>query len=139
MSAIQFHPNEMFIVYNPSSYSSKQTKAIAMSICNHINEIDATQNKLTTTLWKEIVNMLKVEPTELLDHSSAEYKAKVGDNTFTMSGWLDVLTNNPNLLRAPIAIFNGQAIIVSKPTDVLKLEYAAKSSNRVPPHLREDA
>lgn len=139
MSAIQFHPNEIFIVYNPSTYSGKQTKAIAMSICNHINEIDATNNKLTTTLWKEIVNMLKVDPSELLDKSSAEYQSKVGDNTFTMTGWLDVLSNNPNLLTVPIAIFNGQAILVRKPTDILKLEHAPKSAHKVPPHLREDA
>jgi arsenate reductase (glutaredoxin) len=139
MSAIQFHPNEIFIVYNPSTYASKQTKAIAMSICNHINEMDATNNKLTTTLWKEIVSMLKVDPSELLDKSSAEYQLKVGDDSYTMTGWLDVLSNNPQLLTVPIAIFNGQAILVRKPTDMLKLENASKASNRVPPHLREDA
>jgi arsenate reductase (glutaredoxin) len=135
---MQFHPNELFLLYNPHTSGGKQTKAIALALTKHINEIDAIHEKLGPTYWKEVVNLLKLEPKELLDRSSTEYQAKVAGNSFTMNGWLDVLMHNPQLLRAPIAIYNGVAILCEKPTDVLKLQFAPKGTQKIPPHLKND-
>lgn len=132
---MQFHPNEIFLLYNPTSSSGKQTRALAKSMNNHVNEVDALHEKLGPTYWKEVVNMLGMEPKELLDRSHPEYQAKVAGNTYTMNGWLDVLMHNPHLLKAPIAIYNGRAILCQQPNDVLKLE---KSMSKVPPHLRKE-
>jgi arsenate reductase len=135
---MQFHPNQLFLLYNPQTSTGKQTKAIALSLNNHIYEIDTLHEKLGPTYWKEVVNMLHLDPKQLLDKSHPDYKAKVAGNMYTMNGWLDVLMYNPHLLRCPIAIFNGKAILCQKPTDVLKLEFASKASHKVPPHLRRD-
>ena len=70
---MQFHPNELFLVYDPHSNVGKQTKAIAMDICNHINEVDVTHEKLSPTYWKEIVNMLGVSPEQLGVRSHIPY------------------------------------------------------------------
>ena len=101
---MQFHPNELFLLYNPNSNSGKQTKALALDICSHINEIDATREKLSTTYWKEIVSMIGIEPDAMLDHSHEDYKSKVAGNSYTMNGWLDVLSQNPHLVKSPIVI-----------------------------------
>ncbi|MBL7856522.1 MAG: glutaredoxin [Cyclobacteriaceae bacterium] len=132
---MQFHPNEIFLLYNPASSSGKQTRALAKSMNSHVNEVDALHEKLGPTYWKEVVNMLGLEPKELLDRSHPEYQAKVAGNTYTMNGWLDVLMHNPHLLKAPIAIYNGKAILCQQPNDVLKLE---KAVSKVPPHLRKE-
>ena len=132
---MQFHPNELFLLYNPQTSTGKQTKAMALSINNHINEVDAIREKLGPTYWKEVLNMLAMTPKDLLDKSHPEYQRKVAGNTYTMNGWLDVLMHNPHLLKGPIAIYNGKAILCRKPTDVLKLELAPRSVHKVLPHL----
>jgi len=134
---MQFHPNELFLLYNPQSNSGKQTKAIALTINNHINEVDALHEKLGPTYWKEVVNLLGIAPQELLDQSNPEYKSKVAGNAYTMNGWLDVLMHNPQLLKAPIAIFNGKAVLCQTPTDIFKLGTGEKPS-KVMPHLRRE-
>ena len=131
---MQFHPNELFLVYDPHSNIGKQTKAIAMDICSHINEVDVTQEKLSPTYWKEIVNMLGVQPDELLDHSHADYKTKVANNTYTMDGWLEVLVHDGHLVKYPIVVFNNSAVLCHTPTDIMKLK--PKPTDKVMPHLK---
>lgn len=133
---MQFHQNELFLLCNPATSTSKQTKAIAKSFTKNINEVDAIHEKLGPTYWKEVVNLLAVHPKKLLDKSHPEYQIKVRGNTYTMDGWLNVLMHNPQFLKAPIAIFNGKAVLCEKPTDILKLESAPNAGGKVPPHLR---
>lgn len=134
---MQFHPNELFLLYNPQTSTGKQTKAIALTINSHINEVDAMREKMGPTYWKEVVTLLGLNPEELLDHSNPEYKSKVGNNTYTMNGWLDVLMHNPQLLKAPIAIFNGKAVLCKTPTDIFKLNMN-ENTEKVLPHLKRE-
>src|SRR5215203_6051006 len=99
---MQFHPNELFLLYDPHSNIGKQTKAIVKDVCNHINEVDVVHEKLSPTYWKEIVNMLEMLPDELLDHSHADYIDKIGANSYTMDGWLEVLVHYGHLVIHPI-------------------------------------
>lgn len=131
---MQFHPNELFLVYDPHSNVGKQTKAIAMDLCSHINEVDVVHEKLSPTYWKEIVNMLGVAPEELLDHSHPDYKTKIAKNTYTMDGWLGVLVQDGYLVKWPIVIFDGNAVLCHTPTDIMKLK--PKANIKTPPHLR---
>ena len=135
---MQFHPNELFLLYNPQSTVGKQTKAIAKDICNHLNEVDSLREKMGPTYWKEVITMLGVQPDELLDKSHPEYQSKVGNQTYTMNGWLDVLTHNPQLVKSPIAIFNGKAVFCKTPTDILQLGTTRPGEAKVLPHLRRD-
>jgi arsenate reductase len=131
---MQFHPNELFLVYNPQSTVGKQTKALSKDICNHVNEVDVTAEKLSPTYWKEIVNLLKMQPDQLLDRSHPDYGKKIGSNTYTMDGWLEVLVNNANMIKAPIAIFRGMAVFCETPTDILKLKPVREEKSM--PHLK---
>lgn len=132
---MQFHPNELFLYYDPTSNTGKQTRAYASSISKNVNALDSTKIKLTATLWKEIVNMLNLRPKDLLNKSRKDYQGLVRGNTFTMNGWLDVLAKNPQMLKAPIAIYQSSAMLCQKPTDILKLDIKKKVA-KVPPHLR---
>jgi len=133
---MQFHPNELFLLYNPQTSVGKQTKAMALTVNNHINEVDAVREKLGPTYWKEVISLLNLDPKELLDASHPDFQTKVGEQTYTMNGWIDVLMHNPHLLKAPIAIYNGRAVFCQNPYDILKLQQASKGSQKVPPHLK---
>lgn len=135
---MQFHPNELFLLFNPQSNSGKQTRAMAKDICSHIHEVDALHEKLIPTYWKEVITMLAMIPSDLLDKSHPDFTNKVGENTYTMDGWLEILMHNPHLLRAPIAIFGGRAILCETPTDVIKLTIST-SEKKTLPHLRGHA
>ncbi len=136
---MNIHPNELIIYFDPSSNMGKQTRAIAQTISNNINLIDYHKQPLTTTLWKDIINMLDLKPKDLLDKSRKDYQEKIAGNTFTMSGWLEVLMNNPQMIKAPIAIFQNKAILCKKPTDLLQFDRKSRTSVKVPPHLRAHA
>lgn len=135
---MQFHQNELFIYYDPNTRAGKQVLPYAKSISSNVNACDLNQITLTTTLWKEIINMLKVDPKFLLDKSRSDYQEKIAGNTFTMTGWMEVLVHNPHMLKAPIAIYNGKAAVCLTPTDIFRLDVNSKTSSKVPPHLRRE-
>ncbi len=134
---MQFHPNELFIYFDPETSTGKQSRAYARSISNNVNEVNFHKTKLTTTLWKEIVNMLGLRPKDLLDKSHWEYQRRIAGNAFTMSGWLEVLQRNPAMLKGPIVIYKKKAILLKKPTDILKLGGNSLTPSKIPPHLRK--
>ena len=135
---MQFHRNELFLLYNPLTSKGKQTRAIAKTICSHINEVDVIRERFGPTYWKEIVTMMGMEPKDLLDRSQPEYQDKVAGKTLTMNGWLDVITHSPHLISAPVAVYNGKAVLCNTPTDLFKLGINPRGSQeeKLMPHLR---
>ncbi len=133
---MEFHPNELTLLLDPKSTTGKKLRAYAHSICSHVNEIDYTTTRLTTTVWKEIVSMLGNVPKNLVDKNHPLYREKVHGNTFTMHGMLNILLNSPEILKGPIAIRNGKAILCTNPTDILKLGAGSKIQTKQLPHLR---
>jgi arsenate reductase-like glutaredoxin family protein len=132
---MELHPNELTLVYDPRTAVGKKVKALAYSISNNVNEIDMTTTRLTTTLWKEIVQMLGNDPKKLLNKSSMAYKLKVQGNIFTMHGYMNILLNSPELLRGPIAITRGKALLCDNPYDILKLGKSTNIPSKKLPHL----
>ena len=131
---MEFHPNELFLLYDPHSSVGKQTRALALSICNHINEFDVIHQKLSPTYWKEIVNLLGLQPDQLLDHAHPDYKSKVSGHDYTMDGWLEVLVHEPYLVKGPIAIFQKSAVFCSTPSDIYKLK---RSDASLSAHMKD--
>lgn len=131
---MQFHQNELFLIYDPHSNVGRQTKAMALDLCSHINEVDVIHEKLSPTYWREILTMLGVHPKELLDQTHPEYKNKVADNEFTMDGWLEILVHDGYLVRYPIVVFEQAAVLCHTPTDIMKLK--PKPHEKVLPHLK---
>jgi arsenate reductase (glutaredoxin) len=81
--------------------------------------------------------MLGLKPKELMDRAHPDYQEKIAGNTFTMNGYLEVLMHYPHLLKGPIAIYNGKAVLCQTPTDIFKLGISAPAdSEKQLPHLR---
>jgi arsenate reductase-like glutaredoxin family protein len=129
---MQFHRNELFLIYDPHSYVGKQTKAMALDLCSHINEVDVVHEKMSPTYWREIMGMLGVHPDELLDHSHEDYKKKVANNNYTMDGWLEVLVHEGYLVKYPIVVFDSCAVLCHTPTDIMKLKAKIKKKPLAP-------
>ncbi|MDN5204649.1 ArsC/Spx/MgsR family protein [Fulvivirgaceae bacterium BMA10] len=118
---MEHHPNELFIYYDGNSRVAKQTRAYARAVSNHVNEMDYKKVRLTPTLWEEMLSLLKLRPKDLLNKAHPRYQEKVARRSFDPEGWLNILLQNPDLIKAPIAIKNRKAILCIKPTDILKI------------------
>ncbi len=113
--------NEMLIYYNPNSSSAKKTVAHAQSLVGHVKSFSFDKNPPTPTLMKSILNKLEVPPKSLLNKADPYYQSNIRGRDFTMESWLNIIINNPNLIKAPIAIKGDKAMLVENPTDIYAL------------------
>ena len=114
--------DEMVLFLDCTSSSHKKTRAYAHSISDHIREYTFKDYKFTTSMWRDILDMLDMEPKHLLNKSDPKYQKEIRGKSFDEEGWLNVLVNNPCLIKAPIAIMHNQAVLCITPKDIYKLE-----------------
>jgi arsenate reductase len=115
------HPREILIYYNASSPSDRKTIAHAQSTGQKIRTLEHSKSRSTTTNWKSLLKSLDKHPKELMNKADPYYQANIKGKEFNMHGWLNILQNNPGLIKHPIALKGSQAIICQTPTDIYKL------------------
>ncbi len=79
---MRFHPNELFILFDSTTSTGKQTRALAYSITKHVNEVNCYKTKFTSTIWKEILTRLNLRAKDLLNRAHPEYQEKIAGNSF---------------------------------------------------------
>lgn len=112
---------EIFLYYDPNTSVGKKALAYAKGMTKHVNNTEYTKVKFTPTTWRDILRRLNMNPKHLLDKSKPYYQQHLRGRDFTEDDWINVLINNPELIRAPIAISGNKAIFADNPSDVLKL------------------
>ena len=115
------HPKEILIYYNASSSSDRKTIAHAQSTGSKVRTLEHSKSRSTTTYWKVLLKSLDRHPKELLNKAHPYYQANIKGREFNMHGWLNILQNNPGLIKHPIALKGTQAIVCQTPTDIYRL------------------
>ena len=115
------HPNEMWLFLDCESSTHKKTRALAKSITKNINEFPFKYNKLSKLRWAEILNMLKMSPKDLFNKANKKYQDELAGHDFDDDDWLGIIRNNPCLIKGPIAIMNGKAVLCVNPKDIYQL------------------
>jgi arsenate reductase len=118
------HQREMLIYYNPDSYNHRRTVAYAQSVVPFVRTYTFEKAPSTGTSWQQIIKMLDVHPKELMNKAHPYYQANLRNREFNEQDWLNVIMNNPELIRAPIAVRGGRAVLCINSTDIYKLEEA---------------
>ncbi|MDN3670914.1 ArsC/Spx/MgsR family protein [Echinicola jeungdonensis] len=118
---MEMHPNELFFYYIPTHSIDKQARAYARSISRHVHEINIEKEKITSTGWKLILDMLNLRAKDILNKSHPEYQSMIAGKTWDEEGWLNILVKHPYLIKAPIAIKQHKAVLCTTPTEILKL------------------
>ncbi len=113
--------NELRILYNPNSSPDKKTIAHARSTGSKVLTFEFGKSRSTTTGWKQLLGYLGAHPKELLNKAHPYYQQNIKGKEFDEHGWLNILQNNPELIKHPIAIKGNKAIFCLTPTDVYKL------------------
>jgi len=118
---MKLHPNELYFFYDANCPNCKKAKAYAYSISPHVNEKQYHLTKLTSTQWKDLLNMLNLRAKDLLNKAHPEYQEKIAGHTYDDEGWLNILVRFPYLIKGPIAIRNKKAVFCKTPQDIYKL------------------
>ena len=64
---------------------------------------------------REIVKMLNIPPFELVRTQEEFYKENLKDKDFSDKEWFTILSENPKLIRRPIVVRNGKAVLADPP------------------------
>ena len=119
---MKVHQNEILLYYDPASSVSKKTLAYASSISKSINMVDCGKERFTPTVWRQILNMLSMEPKQIVNKAASYYQSNLRGRNFSQDDWINILAHHPDLIRSPIAIRGNRAVLVDNPTDVLRLK-----------------
>ncbi|MBI1305579.1 MAG: glutaredoxin [Bacteroidetes bacterium] len=115
------HSHEISILYNPECSKAKKAIAYAKTFSGRVLSFEYSKQKRTPTQWREIIGNLGLRPKDLLDKSKEYYQKNIRGREFEEEDWLNVLINNPELIRSPIAIRGNRALMLDNPSDILRL------------------
>ena len=91
-------------------------KGIAPEVVEYLNE-PPTVDEL-----KEILDLLSLEPRDLMRQHEAPYKdLNLEDDSLSRDQLIQAMADNPVLIERPIVIHNGKAVIGRPPEKILEL------------------
>ncbi|MCC5915785.1 MAG: hypothetical protein JJU02_00515 [Cryomorphaceae bacterium] len=114
--------NEITLLYRASDPRDKRVVPYAMSLCSKINKQDLETMNISATLFDVMVEMLGCSPKELINKADPEYQSKHRGHEYTPEMWFAAMKKNPNLLKAPIAMYKKKIVVCHNPSDVLRLK-----------------
>lgn len=120
--SLNLNDKEILLFYKPGRKKDKNTLNLAKQVTAHINDRDVTVDPPTETQIKEIIQLLDRPIRDLIDKESEPFKRQYEDTDLTDDQWLKAITNEPDLLKTPIAFKGKRGIIVDTPSDVLELD-----------------
>ncbi len=113
--------NELTILYNKGNERDRKTLSYAHTITDKINKQELGSVKVSSTLFQVFVEKLDEDPKKLINKADPYYQKNIRGKDFSITEWFDLLINHPDLLKAPLAMYQNKAVICNTPTDILKL------------------
>ena len=92
-----------------------------MSLTKHINEFSFQHNKLSKLLSSEKLNMLDMKPKDLFNKSGKNIQKEIAGHYFDDDTRLEILRNNPCMIKGPFDIMNKSAAFCISPRDIYQL------------------
>ncbi len=109
---------ELTLVYDSTTNEGRKALAYAYSLATKVNKQDVSEVKLSTTFVRQVLKQLKLRPKDILNRAHPFYQQHLRGRDFTAEGWLDVLSHNPTLLKAPIAL-HGDSAVLCEPASLI--------------------
>jgi arsenate reductase len=110
------------IYHNPRCSKSRQTLQLLQEKGIDPDVVEYLKTPPDKTTLKHILDMLGMEPRELMRRKEKEYKAlQLDDPALTRDQLIEAMITNPKLIERPIVIQNGKAAIGRPPEKVLDI------------------
>ncbi|MCW8918639.1 MAG: arsenate reductase (glutaredoxin) [Gammaproteobacteria bacterium] len=112
----------MKIYHNPHCSKSRQTLQLIEARQPSATVIEYLKSPPAVDELNEILNMLHLEPRQLLRTQEAEYtQLGLADISLSREQLLEAMVAHPILIERPIVVHNGKAIIGRPPETVLEI------------------
>lgn len=121
ISIMHLRNDELTLLYNANNARDRQTLAMALAITPKINRQEVNSVNISATLFKVMIDRLEIDPKRLLNKADVEYQRLYRGSEYDAETWLRTIVNRPQLLRAPVAMFRGSAMICDTPTSIFRL------------------
>jgi len=118
---MHFKKSELTIIYNGKKELHKKTLAIAQGISKQINRQNINEVSLSSTLFRLAIEKLGVNAKDIMDKSNDSYQESIKGMDPDIDSAYNMIMNNPELLRCPIALYRDKAVLCNTPTDLLKV------------------
>lgn len=109
MGIIADDKREIRFFYNSQSSLGKRALGYIRASNKKVLDIDVINTKVTATQWAELATGLNKHASELVDKEHPDFINEFGKNVDLSDehDWLDLLENQPHILKQPI-ILNGK-------------------------------
>lgn len=110
------------IYHNPRCSKSRQTMDILVGKGIQPDVVEYLNTPPSRSELVEILDMLGLEPRQLIRKGEAEYKENnLADESLTRDQLIDAMVKYPKLIERPIVISNGKAALGRPPETVLEI------------------
>jgi len=113
---------DLKIYHNPRCTKSRLTLQLLHNKGYNPEIIEYLTIKLNKAELSEILDMLKMEPRDIMRRKEPEYKANnLDDPKLTRDSLIEAIIKNPSLLERPIVVKGNKAAIGRPPENVLEI------------------
>ena len=110
------------LYHNPGCSKSRMTMTLLTEKGIQANVVEYLQSPPSKQELDDILNMLKLQPRQLMRTHEAEYKDNnLADESLSRDQLIEAMVKFPKLIERPIVISNGKAAIGRPPETVLSI------------------
>lgn len=114
--------NAMITIYhNPKCRKSRAGLEFLKSKGQSPEVIEYIREGISPEEIKELVKMLGITPFELVRVQEEYFKENLKGKNISDEEWFKILSENPRLIRRPVVVNNGKALLADPPETSAKL------------------
>ena len=118
---MHFNDSELVLIYNSNSSRDRKTLAYAMSISPKINKQELNSVRVSSTLFEMVLDSLKLSGKDVINKADPMYQSTYRGRNLTNEEWFSLIKMHPHLLKAPLAMYKGKAVLCNSETDILQI------------------
>ncbi|MPM85996.1 putative protein YfgD [bioreactor metagenome] len=109
------------VYHNPRCRKSRAGLDLVKTKTNEIEIIDYLNTGITPAALKKLTQQLNMNVTDLIRTQEDYYKKELKGKNFSDEEWLQIIAENPKLLRRPVVVKGNKAAIVESVDDLERL------------------
>jgi arsenate reductase (glutaredoxin) len=109
------------IYHNPRCKKSREGLAYLQSKTSDFQIIEYLKNGLTLDQLKEILLKTSLKPKDLVRTEEMVFKRELKGKKFTDAEWIDIIIENPKLLKRPVVVGKHKAILAQPAEEIDKI------------------
>lgn len=109
------------VLHNPRCRKSRETLKIIEDSGEMVTIVEYLKTVPTQEELAEIIEMLGIQPQDLVRKGEAIYKEEFKGKTLSNEEWIEAMVQHPKLIERPIVIKGSKAVIGRPPENVKDL------------------